>query len=164
MKEWFNGLEPRERLTLCVGGGIAAIILLYAILWLPVTRDVASLQDQVENQRSTARWMQSSATEVTALRGVRAATPRGNDGRPLLTLVETTAKRAGLGEALNRVEPQGTNRARVWLELASFDQLLRWLAQIQRDHGVQAESAVVDPQERVGRVNARLVLLRGAGA
>ena len=161
MREWFNRLEPRERLTLSIGGGIAAVVLLYAIVWLPVNRNLVSLQDQVETQRSTVRWMQSSATEVKALKGVRATPARGGDGRPLLTLVEQTAKKAGLGDALNRVEPQGTNRARVWLELASFDLLVRWLAQMQREHGVQAESAVIDPQEQVGRVNARLVLLRG---
>jgi general secretion pathway protein M len=162
MREWFNRLEPRERLTVSLGGGIAFIVLLYAIIWLPVKRDVARLHDQVESQRSTAQWMQSSATEVAALRGVKSAGGR-SDGRPLLTLVEQTAKSVGLGESLNRVEPQGADRARVWLELASFDLMVRWLAQIQREHGVQAESAVVDPQEKVGRVNARLVLFRGGG-
>ncbi len=163
MKEWFARLEPRERVTLSLGGGIAVIVLLYAILWLPVERDLTDLRATVESRRATAQWMKASAVEVMALRGVKSGGGRGN-GRPLLTLVEQTAKRAGLGSALNRVEPQGSDRARVWLESASFDMMVGWLAQIQRDHGIQAERAVVDPQEKAGRLNSRLVLRRGGGA
>jgi type II secretory pathway component PulM len=106
--------------------------------------------------------MDRAADEVARGRALAPAT-RAADARPLLTLVEQTAKQGGLTTALKRVEPQGADRARVWLEQANFDALVRWLADIQKRMAIYVESAVVDPQKEAGMVNARLVLRRGDG-
>lgn len=45
------------------------------------------------------------------------------DGRSLLTLVDQTARAAGLGAALKRVTPQGENRLGVQFDAVEFDQL-----------------------------------------
>lgn len=160
MKAWFLNLEPRERLTLVIGAVCAILILSYALVWSPVTRDVAALESQISGLREAAVWMDRAADEVAGSRAL-APTPRVASSSPLLTLVEQTAKQGGLAGALKRVEPQGADRARVWLEQASFDALVRWLADVQKRMGVYAESAVVDPQKEAGVVNARLVLRRG---
>ena len=161
MKAWFLNLEPRERLTLMIGVVCAVLILTYALIWSPVSRDVTVLESQISGLREAAVWMDRAAEEVARSRALAPA-PRVPNTAPLLTLVEQTAKQGGLAGALKRVEPQGSDRARVWLEQANFDALVRWLADVQERMGVYAESAVVDPQKEAGVVNARLVLRRGA--
>ena len=162
MKEWLERLAPRERAILLTGGGLGIILLLYALVWHPLSRDVDRLQASVQEQKQAARWMRDAAREVKLLSG---SSPGGpvEDGRPLLTLVEQTAREAGLGAALNRVEPQGSGAAGVWLQNAAFDDLINWLGSINAELGVRVDSMVADPQDEPGRANVRLVLTRGGG-
>ena len=144
------------------GAAIALIIILYLIAWEPVQRDMRRLHQEVESKLETRLWMKRAAVEVSALAGGGAAATKG--GGALLTVVEQTAKSAGLGASLNRVEPQGRDRARVWLDQASFDAMIGWLATIGQRHGIVPESVVADPQSDPGIVNARLVLIRGSAS
>ena len=163
MKEWFDGLAPRERLILVIGGVVAAVLLLYALLWYPLVRDVERLEVSIDEQSSAATWMRQAAREVRILSG-RAEGTAASDGRPLLTLVEQTARSSGLGTALHRVEPQGSGSAGVWLQNAGFDDLINWLGRMDAEMGVRVDSMVADPQDEAGRVNVRLVLSRGGDA
>ena len=145
------------------GAALALIVILYLTAWEPVQRDMKRLRQDLESKLETRQWMQRAAGEVTRFTG-GGSVATGSSGGALLTVVEQTAKSAGLGNALNRVEPQGRNRARVWLDQASFDAMLQWLATIGERHGIVAESVVADPQSDAGLVNARLVLIRGAAS
>lgn len=160
MKEWFEGLAPRERVILVAGGGVGIVLLLYALVWYPLSVDVDRLQASVQEQKQAAAWMRNAAREVKLLSGSNNGSSV-SDGRPLLTLVEQTARRAGLGAALNRVEPQGSGAAGVWLQNAVFDDLINWLGSINAELGVRVDSMVADPQDEPGRANVRLVLSRG---
>lgn len=163
MKEWFDQLAPRERLILATGAAVGAILLLYTLLWVPLARDVERLEASVVEQSKAVARMRQAAREVEFLkRGLAGAS--SSDGRPLLTLVEQTARSAGLGSALNRVEPQGSGSAGVWLQNAPFDDLVDWLGVIDTELGVRVDSMVADPQDSPGQVNVRLVLSRGGGA
>jgi general secretion pathway protein M len=141
----------------------ALLVIVYLIVWEPVQRDIARLQQDVESNLDTRQWMLQAAAEVGAISGNSVA-GAGNSSGALLTVVERTAKSAGLGGALNRIEPQGRHRARVWLDQANFDAMLTWLATIGQQNGIVAESVVADPQDDAGLVNARLVLLRGGAS
>jgi general secretion pathway protein M len=162
MREWWDKLQPRERLILTLGCAISLVLILYAGFWYPLQRDVARLQGSIGDQRATVIWMQNAAREVEQLRSNSAAR-RGSSGAPLLTLVEQSARQAGLGASLSRVEPQGSDQVRVWLEAAAFDSMVGWLGQVRQSQGVEVESVVLDPQKDAGLVNARLVLQRGGG-
>ena len=59
------------------------------------------------------------------------------------------------------MQPDGSNRARVWLEGASFDHIVRWMDGLQRKQGVRVVSSVFDALEEKGRVDARLVFESG---
>jgi type II secretory pathway component PulM len=48
----------------------------------------------------------------------------------------------------------------VQLEQVGFDALIRWLADLQRRHGIVIDNAALEGQTEGGRVNARLILLR----
>ncbi|HXH03412.1 MAG TPA: type II secretion system protein M [Candidatus Competibacteraceae bacterium] len=165
MREWWLAREPRER-WLLGGGALAAVALLaYALLWIPFQRHLDDARQSVAALRQDLAWMQQAAQQLRQLETAR-ATARGQAGGPapsLLTLVDLTARSAGLGTALNRVEPQGDRQVRVRLEQAAFDTLLRWLAELERSHGVTLVNASLERLAESGRVSARLVL-QGPGA
>lgn len=165
MKEWWLGLQSRERKTLIMGGVVLLISVVYFGMWEPFQTKLARLEQAVEKNRALLGWMERSAAQVEALRRVNrpAAGKRVSDGRSLLALVDQTAKRSRLGAALKRVEPEGKAAVRVWLEQAPFDDMMRWLSQLEQRNGIVIKSITIDRQDTPGRVNAR-IRLEGPGA
>ncbi len=164
MKTWWNGLSERERWLVGGGSVLAALVLLYALLWQPFHNRLRDLRQTVAVQRRDLAWMQQAAAEIKQLgAGATPSAPRREAGQPsLLTLVDQTARTAGLGSAMKRIEPQGEDKLRVQFEQVGFDPLLRWLGSLEQDYGVIMVNATIDRQTESGRVDARLILQGGA--
>jgi general secretion pathway protein M len=158
MKDWLDNLESRERILVVAGAALLALLLLYVLVLAPFRSGYRALQASVSEQRDTAVWMQGSAQTIQNLRSSGAAAAKGLGGRSLLAVTDSTARAGGLGPALKRVEPEGGNSVRVWLEGASFDVLVKWLGTLSTQHGVDADSVTLERHEAPGLVNARLML------
>jgi len=162
MKAWFMSLEANERRMLLSGGGLLLVMLLYVGIWEPLTNKVDSLRVSTAEQQSLLAWMRGAAKEVKQLRGRGGQQAKPASGGSLLSLVDRTAKSGRLGGALKRVQPDGDNKVRVWLEAANFDDLVRWLSALETRHGVHVESSVFQALEDApGRVDGRLVFTSG---
>lgn len=158
MKEWLDNLESRERMMLAGGGVLLLLLVLYALVLAPFRAGYHALQESVIEQRTTAVWMQESAQTIQRLGSRGGAATQGLGGRSLLAVTDSTARAGGLGPALKRVEPEGANSVRVWLDGASFDVLIKWLVTLSTQHGVDAGSVTLERSEAAGLVNARLTL------
>jgi len=158
LSQWWQGLASRERAVLLAGATVLALILGYALIWEPLAGSLARLRGEVATLREEVRWMRGAAVELRRLDGNRQPAGDLRQGRSLLTLVDQTARDAGLGEALRRVEPQQDERLRVQLEAVSFDRLILWLGRLQSEYRVTIVNVVIDRHSERGRVDARLVL------
>ena len=63
---------------------------------------------------------------------------------------------------MKRVQPDGTNKARVWLENANFDVVIGWLEELERRYGVTVETVTFEKQQEAGLVDARISFLAEA--
>ena len=147
-----RNLSPRDRRTLLVGGVIAAILFVLAII-LPLDHSVSRLHDQVAQKQADLVWMRTAAPEIAA-----AGPVRGNSGESLIVIVDQSARESGLGNSLAGSQPSGRGGLSVQLEKAPFDALVGWLARLSQQNGVQIESASIDTTGQPGTVNASLVL------
>ena len=77
--------------------------------------------------------------------------------------VGQAAERQGLRDRLKRTDAEGANAVRVQIEDAPFAALMAWLAELQQQSGLRAESATLERGANPGTVNGRL-LLRGQAA
>ncbi|MDH5545702.1 MAG: type II secretion system protein M [Gammaproteobacteria bacterium] len=164
IKQYWQQLNPRERLLLGVAGVVLGLMILFLGILEPVMDEAKSLEKQVEEQRKLLKWMEDSAQEVKRLTrssGTRKAAV-GAGGQSLLGVIDRTAKAGNLGDAMKRVEPDGGDKVRVWLEQASFDDVVTWLENLERNYSLQIESVAVDKENAPGRVNVRLVFAGGA--
>jgi general secretion pathway protein M len=157
MKAWFAGLEANERRLLIIAAPLVLLMLLYVGIWEPLNSRVATLRASTAEQESLLAWMRGAAQEVKQLRGRGDQRVKPASGQSLLSLVDRTAKSGQLGPALKRVQPEGDQKVRVWLESASFDDVVRWLTLLETQHGVRVESSVFQALEATGRVDVRLV-------
>ncbi len=158
LRAWFMGLEQRERRILIVGAVLASVLLAYMAVWQPLDGNLVRLRDSVAQQRSTLSWMERTAREVRSLRAASQGTGGNVGGQSLLALVDQSARGAGLGGGISRIEPEGAGSVRVWMDNVSFDDLVLWLGQLQNTHGVRAQLISVERQDNPGRVNVRITL------
>lgn len=158
MREWFEGLDARQRLLVTGGAALLVLFLLFVLVWLPLRAGYTDLKRNVADQRETALWMQQGAQQLARLRRSSGPGSTGLGGRSLLAVTDSTARAGGLGAELRRVEPEGRDSVRVWLDGASFDVLIKWLVTLNTTHGIHVDSATLERNETAGRVNARLTL------
>lgn len=160
MKAWWNGLSPQERRTVSVGGGVLAVILFYFLFWQPLHEENAQLARDLEEQRALLAWAGPTVAEIRLRGGGSGGDLEngGNGGQALFALADQNARQAGLGPVLRRVEPSGQRGARVVFEQVGFDELVRWLGELQDRYGVEVSSLSLQRAEIEGRVDAQLVL------
>ena len=147
-----RNLSPRDRRTLLVGGVIAAILFVLAVI-VPLDRSVSRMHDEVAQKQADLVWMRHAAPEIAA-----AGPVRNNSGESLIVIVDQSARESGLGNSLAGSQPSGPGSLNVQLEKAPFDALVGWLARLSQQNGVQIESATIDTAGQPGTVNASLVL------
>ena len=161
MKDWLAGLAPRERIIVYAAAALLAVILVYAILVQPLYSKYDKRVSSVAQQRDTVQWMQQNAVTVSKLKGANPAA-EGLAGRSLLSVTDAAARAAKLGPALKRVEPEGSDAVRVWLDAAAFDVVVGWLEVMSSRYGADVDTITLERAEAAGRVNVRLTL-RAAG-
>ena len=160
MSAWLDRLEQRERIVLILGALFVLVAFFYLSLWEPITARHARLQDEVSEQRKLTAWMERAAMQVRDLRNRRVAGNEGGEEQSLLTLVDLTAKAAGLASTIKRIEPEGNDRVRVWLESSGFDAMIRWLTELRQGHRTKTSRLHIERTDLSGEVDARLTLTR----
>lgn len=159
MKEWFAGLNPRERLMVMTGGVVLAVLLCYAAIWEPITQGAQRMETAVNEQRVLLQWMQHAADDVKRLRPAAQAQGQLAAGQSLLGVIDQTSKSTNLGPAVKRVKPEGENKVSVWMEDAAFDDMVRWVEGLHRGFGVEVDSIVIDRKNVAGKVDVRIELV-----
>ena len=157
-REWWTGLEARERRTLSIGGVALAIILFVFAIWLPAHRGAEEAEQRLADQRVLLAWMQQASAEAKALQAGGAGAQQSIGGQSLFSFIDKSARDAGLGSAIRQVEPTNDQRVRVNLQQASFDTVMSWLATLKTRYGVEASQLSVRRGEEAGKVDAQIVL------
>ncbi len=158
MKRWFADLELRERLILVGGAAIATLIVVWGLVWNPITTRTAELTDAVAaKQRMLATLQRARAVAGPA---GQAQLVDASTRQSLVLLVDQTHRSYGLDGSLVRNQPDGADGIRVTFQNASFDGLVAWLGTLQGSYAVAVETATIDGGRQAGIVNATFVLRR----
>ena len=161
MKNWFYSKEAHERQIIIVLGVLVSLSLIYLLIWAPVSDSYQQNSSKVKAQRELLSWMKKNSAEIIRLRSSAKGSTRKATG-PLLSTIDRTIKSAGLGVAMKRLEPKGGNRVQIWFEQAGFDALINWVGSVATTYGINIESINIERQEQAGKVNARLILIKGS--
>lgn len=154
----YEALQPREQWLVATAGIVIALALVYAAVWKPVAQARLHRATELEAARAVASSLVIAEAEVLA-RGQRGGAVVGGDVS-LLSAVDQASKSGTLNKAPSRLQPDGDNQVRVWLEDVQFEALLRWMYELQSRYGLRIDVADVERQPTPGLVNARLSLMR----
>lgn len=158
MRQWLAGLQVRERRALMLG--VAALVFTagYLFLFEPLMLAREQAGNQVQAQRVLLAHLQQVAVEVNRLKGARPVT-KAKAPRSILAAVDQSSRQAGIKSSIKRLTPEGSKKVRLWLEKASFDQLVGWLAGLNAQSGLIVENINLTPEDDPGLVRANLTLL-----
>lgn len=158
MKSWFLSLTSRERIMVQYAGSVVAIFLIYLIVVVPIVSNYSKNKKNVATATQTLAWMKSAAKEIKQLGGGSSTADRPKGKKFILSMVDRSAKKAGLGSVMKRVQPEGESGVRVWFENASFDELIKWLSVIESKNGLSVNEINIEQTEAAGLVNVRVFL------
>lgn len=158
MKVWYLSLTQRERTMVQVAASVMVIFILYLFILEPISSNYEQNKKNVATATATLEWMRAAAEEVKQLSGGHALTERPQGKQFVLSLVDSSARKAGLATVMKRVQPEGDSGVRVWFENAAFDELVSWLATIESEHGLSVNEINIEKTESTGLVNVRVFL------
>lgn len=150
LRDWYQGLPERDQ-RIALLGGAAASVLLVALLGWWLGASVAGAETRVERRRQDLAYIENVTPRLQAM-------PAGQSDEPLTIAVDRMAREGGLADTLAAVEPAANGALRARFTGASFDALVLLLARLQKERGVEAETASVTASGEPGLVDATLVL------
>jgi general secretion pathway protein M len=155
----FEALQPREQLFVAAAGVVLALALIYLLLWQPFALARVHREQDLQSARALAARIETIGAQVQLAHPAGAAPLVGRDVS-LLAAVDQASKDGTLGKAPSRMQPDGDNQVRVWIDDVPFDPLLRWMDELQTRYGVRIDSVAIERRPVPGVVSARLSLVR----
>lgn len=156
MQDWWASLQPRERLMVGGLGVFLILTALYGFLLDPLWSNAAEYKERARSAERQLTWMQQAIPNLPATPQRR---PVAQSGQSLNVIVDQTRNRYALVAA--NTQQVGGGQLRVRMEDARFDDIVKWLGDLRRDHGITITVANVTTTDVRGTTNATLTLSRG---
>ncbi len=153
--QWWQLRSRSERMLLTVAAGIAALALIWLVLWQPLARDTERLGRQIENDRATLADARRRADEIAGL----ARAPSVARAEPRAALDAVLAQQ-NLKVAATTIERIDNERIRLTFDAIGFDALTAFLEALQRDARLRAVELVATARVEPGQVRAEVTLAR----
>jgi len=161
MKDWLQSLEQRERIFVMTAVVCVVFAIAWFAVWKPLDTGQKSVALRVDDWKTSIAELRPMKSQLQAQGGNRAAPTAQNQS--LVVIIDNTLRQRGLYDSLQRSQPTpGTDGIRVEFENAAFDDLMLWLGDLNRQHGllVQSCSFSAVSADGQGRVNSTLTLAR----
>ncbi len=152
MKNWWLQLNNRERQLVSGLAAVVVIFILYSFVWQPLNNSIEKGRKKLERQQSLLSWVTSETARYQANKG---------NGRPitsgsLSSTINRTARTNNI--TIARVQPQNSD-VQVWIDNASFTDLLTWLEQLSINEGIQVKNIDLTSAEQSGQVRVKRLQL-----
>ena len=148
MKEWFSQLNQREQLSLLLLGLALLLYLLYILVLSPLE----SQREQLIAQNSAVTQSQGRVDAmVSQLLQLREGGAKAGAKRNLTSVINQSTSRLQL--PVMRLQPNSRGEIQVRIENASFNDVLKWLNEMEYTESLLVREVSVTPAASAGRVN-----------
>ena len=159
IRGWFEQLKSREKLIVSVGAVVVTVALIVSLGIRPLYVNSARTAERLTNKEALLLKFEQAASNLSSgTRGSSRAIEAASQS--MVVVVDKSARSLRLGQYLTRNQPDGVTGIRLRFEGAPFDDLVKWIAEIQTRYGMTTVSASFDQVGVSGRVNCSLVLER----
>jgi len=150
---WLAGRERNEQWVILGLAAVTCIVVLWLGIWKPINdwRDIE--HNRYRNAQMTLDWMR--ANEARA-REFSAAGKAGGGARQLIPVITRSAEVQNL--QLTRLQPEDSGAVSVVLQSQPFNQVVKWLHQLEQNNSVTVARASFDAETEPGLVSAQIRL------
>lgn len=135
--DFWQKLQPRERIVLGVGAVLVSCILFYSLIWFPWHRAINNMQNALPEKRSDLVWMRQQAELISQPGSIASKATLKGEGQSLMAIIEQTAKSGGVRDSIQQMVPrQNSKEVSVVLEDASFNKWVAWVDILYKDYAV----------------------------
>ena len=153
IKAKWQGLNLREQRLVLAMASAVLIFLLYSLLWQPLNESITQTEKKLTSQQALLVWVTENASKYQKAKSTQGLKPSTGS---LSSIVNRTAKQQQL--TITRMQPQG-EMLQVWIDSASFSQLLSWLEDLANKEGLQVEAIDLAQGDNPGEVRVRRLQL-----
>jgi general secretion pathway protein M len=154
IKAAFLSLTRREQIYVLIMVAVVGLWLLYQLGLAPAS---SARQQLVENNRAAISLLARVDAKATELISLRELSKNQNSGS-LVSAVSRSSELAGL--PVRRLQPNSRGEVQVRYEGVNYDDLARWLHQIELVEGLLVVEASITQAGRSGGVNASVRVAR----
>ncbi|MDX1539305.1 type II secretion system protein M [Arsukibacterium sp.] len=151
LQNWWGGLAAREQRLVSVAAVVLGVGALYWLIWQPIQQGHASKQAALNQAQLQLAKLQQALPQLQ-----QAASSQSRVGGSLAQIVSNSSRTYNI--QVSRMQPQN-EQLQLVLEDVPFEQLLRWLAQLQSANGVRLVSLDVANTDRSGIVRVRRMVI-----
>ena len=150
LKLWWASLQQREQRLVSMAGVVLVIGAFYWLLWQPLHQSRLTQQQAAQNARAQLIWLQAQLPKLSS---------EGSAVRTSASLNEVVSQTSRSFQVqVNRMQPQN-EQLQLSLEDLAFDQLLRWLHELQYQHGIRLVQLDIATTDKPGQVRVRRMLI-----
>jgi len=149
MREWFHGLNQREQMSVMALGVAVVLYSLFQFVWTPLAAKRDSLAMQNTAVAESLVRVDAMVSELQALKSSGASV---GTRRNLTSVINQSTGRLNL--PVSRLQPNSRGEIQVRLENAGFDDLLKWLHEMEYREGLLVREVSITQGGATGRVNA----------
>ncbi|PCI68152.1 MAG: hypothetical protein COB38_09110 [Gammaproteobacteria bacterium] len=155
IKNWFNELSEQDQKITLFAGALVSIALIYLLVVSPLNESVNKLEIEVSSKIKSDQWM---AQQVSIIKSAGVSGQLVVGTLPLTSIINNTTRKFNL--AVSRRDSKSPNEMQVWFDNVSFDDFLRWVAEVESKHGVSVATVNVRSRENNGITSINVKLLK----
>ena len=145
-------LNNREQMVLLALSATIVFALVFTLLVFPLIKSRNEARELYEARVELLSWMQTVAPELKG----KGANEVSLNAQGMMNTVNQNA--AAYQIRLDRIQPEGASKLRVWVEKVPFNALMQWLNDLQLNSGIVASSVSIDAESSSGIVSVKVVL------
>jgi general secretion pathway protein M len=151
VNNWWSGLAGREQRLVSIATVVLSIGVLYWLIWQPLHQAIDTKTTALSQGQLQLMQLQQALPQLQ-----QASANQGRTGGSLAQIVTNSSRSYNI--TVSRMQPQN-DQLQLVLEDLPFEQLLRWLAQLQTTNGVKLVSLDVSNTDSSGIVRVRRMVI-----
>lgn len=154
IKEWWEGITAREQQLVSVGGGVAFLVIVYYLIWLPAASNLEANQQKLESTEQTLHWVETNVEKLLEEGLIQEQTLGRKQN--LSRLISSTAKRNNIN--ISRIQNQN-EQVDVWINDVEFTAFLKWITALKNDTKVNVINVDISQNQTEGMVKVNRLSL-----
>jgi general secretion pathway protein M len=156
-RDRWQQLTLRERILVAGGGVVLVLLLLYTLIWEPLSSAVYRYRQDVITNKMLLLQIQQAGPEIKSLRS-QVKRSQIKDQADLLSVVERLVRKSRLQSTVSEIGLGTENTVRLRFDDVPFDELMTWLIELQQKEGIVVNTFTLEKLPEVGRVKVQLTV------